>query len=85
MDSTSGIVAYVLYLCVQSHMSCDVVKQDVKNVEGIKHYDIAYNKMEYCKDHAGKLSNVQPDKEGRYYIDNNKWYECRETTDQPNK
>jgi hypothetical protein len=77
-NNTAGFIAYVLYLCVQSHMTCDVVKDTWKSEKGIQHNIVQYSKMEGCKDHAGRLTNVEPDKEGRYFVEYNKWYECRQ-------
>jgi len=36
-DNTFGMIAYVLYLCTQSHMTCEPAKEDVKTVRGIEH------------------------------------------------
>jgi hypothetical protein len=68
---------YVLFLCIQSALTCSPATYKVTTVEGLKHAPYVYPTQPKCLAKAREISNVAPDDKGRFFVAYDRWYECR--------
>ena len=55
-NNVAALVSYALYLCTQSHMTCEPAMRNVKTVDGTAHYEIRYADQAACQHKLDELN-----------------------------
>jgi len=71
------LTAYVVFLCIESALTCSPATENVTTVEGLKHAPYVLATQKDCLAKAREISKVAPDDKNRFFVEYNRWYECR--------
>jgi hypothetical protein len=68
---------FALFLCTDSALTCEPATWKVIEPDGAHYYPFTRGKLEYCLDDGRRASSLEPDAAGKFFVEYNKWYECR--------
>ena len=72
-----SFVSYPLLRCTVTSFTCEPATQKVLTTEGVKYFPISLAEQSGCLAEAARISGVFPDDQGRFFVSNYHWYECR--------
>jgi hypothetical protein len=70
-------ISYALMRCTVTSFTCERATRKVLTVEGVKYFPISLAVEWGCLAEAARISGVLPDDQGRFFVSNYHWYECR--------